>query len=242
MAALEAAALWAWPPRELAELHGWRLRAGGALTRRINSAATARFEQGIELAGAIAAVEAWYARRDLPACFQLTPGSEPAGLDPALAARGYRLVTPSEVWTAALDASQGAPGGGIELTPRATQAVRQALFDPRWPMAVRRERAALLARIRRPHRFALAWAGAEPAAAGLVVLDGPLAGLFAVRTQLPFRGRGLAQRITEALLAWAQGQGALWAYLQVEDDNAPARAIYRRRGFTAAYRYWYRES
>jgi ribosomal protein S18 acetylase RimI-like enzyme len=38
------------------------------------------------------------------------------------------------------------------------------------------------------------------------------------------------------------GQGARVGYLQVEADNAPARAIYRRLGFADAFAYHYRQA
>ena len=42
------------------------------------------------------------------------------------------------------------------------------------------------------------------------------------------------------LLAQAHAAGARVAYLQVDADNHPARAIYRRLGFADAYAYHYR--
>ncbi len=46
--------------------------------------------------------------------------------------------------------------------------------------------------------------------------------------------------VVGSLLAWGAGQGARAAYLQVMEENLPARALYVRHGFAAAYRYWYR--
>ena len=43
-----------------------------------------------------------------------------------------------------------------------------------------------------------------------------------------------------ALLAAARDHGASRAYLQVGEDNAPARRLYRRFGFETRYAYWYR--
>jgi ribosomal protein S18 acetylase RimI-like enzyme len=42
------------------------------------------------------------------------------------------------------------------------------------------------------------------------------------------------------MLAHAREHGARHAYLQVEGDNRPARAVYHRLGFADAYAYHYR--
>ena len=103
-----------------------------------------------------------------------------------------------------------------------------------------RARAALLARIRRPHCFGLVSLGGLPVAAGLCVVDGGLAGMFSVRTVVQERGRGLARMVVTGLGSWAARQGATTLYLQVEDDNGPAQALYRRFGPRRVYGYHYR--
>jgi RimJ/RimL family protein N-acetyltransferase len=54
------------------------------------------------------------------------------------------------------------------------------------------------------------------------------------------RRRGHAGTIVAALLRWGWEQGARRSYLQVEEGNAPAIALYRKFGFAPVYRYWYR--
>jgi N-acetylglutamate synthase len=46
--------------------------------------------------------------------------------------------------------------------------------------------------------------------------------------------------VLHALAMWAQSVEADRMYLQVEEDNAPARGLYEAAGFTPLYRYWYR--
>ena len=243
VAAVERAALWAWPPRETRHLRGWLLRAGGPLSpRRVNSAQTLVFDDPSRLDAAITEAEAWYAARGLPACFQLTDAAVPAGLDAALADRGYARESESLVMLGDPAAAAAGDDGTVEILHRPLQSVLAAMADPLWGDPQRRERAALLARIRRPHRYGLVTVGGEPAAGGLVVADGQLAGLFALRTQPPFRRQGLARRLVAACAAWARTQGAERLYLQVEADNAPAIALYAGLGFAAAYRYGYRKA
>ena len=85
--------MWAWPPKETARDEGWLLRAAGGHTRRANSVQPLVFASGADVERAIGRVEAWYARRGLPACFQLTDRAAPAGLDAALERRGYARLT-----------------------------------------------------------------------------------------------------------------------------------------------------
>ena len=54
------------------------------------------------------------------------------------------------------------------------------------------------------------------------------------------RRRGHARTIVAALLRWGWEQGARQSYLQVDEGNAPAIALYRNFGFAPVYRYWYR--
>jgi GNAT superfamily N-acetyltransferase len=239
--ALERASLRAWPPRESEALGGWRLRHGGARSRRLNSVQTSRFGARLAVEAAIDRVESWYAERGSPACFQLTDVARPEGLDAALAARGYSLETPSSVLTADAGAIDGTPAAEVELVAAAGPELLDAICDPEWSPPIRLERAALFARIRPPHRFGIARVDARPAAAGLCVADGELAGVFSMRTQPDFRRRGLGAALLLRLVGWARSHGARRVYLQVEDASAPALALYRRFGFARVYGYHYRE-
>ena len=69
--------------------------------------------------------------------------------------------------------------------------------------------------------------------------SGDLVGLFDVATAPAARRRGVARRVTAALLAWGAAEGARTAYLQVAEENAAARALYAGLGFRPAYRYVY---
>lgn len=47
------------------------------------------------------------------------------------------------------------------------------------------------------------------------------------------RGRGVADALIEDIAAWAAGLRSPAVWLSVREDNAPAIALYRRRGFVA---------
>lgn len=239
---IEQAALWAWPPKETAREDGWLLRAGGGATRRINSAQTLVFAAGSNVSRAIDRVERWYAARGLPACFQLTELASPADLDAVLATRGYaRLPDVAVLLIDAAHVPSPSSKVTVELETRPTPLVMNAVCHPLWSPDVRRARAELFARIRRTHVFAVAIEGGQPAAGGLCVVDGSMAGIFTLRTDVPFRRRGFATAVLRRLVAWARSYRAKTIYVQVEEDNAPAMALYRSYAGSRAYSYWYRE-
>jgi ribosomal protein S18 acetylase RimI-like enzyme len=231
----------AWPAAENVDLHGWCLRYGGARSRRLNSVQTLRFDEGADTDAAIVEASHWYAQRGQAACFRLTDVVEPADLDAMLAARGFALLTPTSIMVVAAAMVTATPSLGVALRAEVTPEVLEAMCDPQWPAAIRRERIALFARLAVPHQFALITVDGRPAAAGMCVHEGQWAGIFSMRTQPAFRRRGLARAVLLRLAAWARAAGAQRFYLQVEDDNAAALSLYRDVGFVRQYGYHYRE-
>jgi ribosomal protein S18 acetylase RimI-like enzyme len=77
------------------------------------------------------------------------------------------------------------------------------------------------------------------AIARLSIADG-WAGLTAVEVHPGHRRQGLGVVITAASCEVAEQRGIQRAFLQVEVDNAPAQALYKRLGFRYAHRYHYR--
>ncbi len=90
--AVENIAADAVPAAVVEMLGGWRLRFNHGVKRRPNSV-LANFDDGTEIEAKITQAEAFYAAYGLKARFQLSPASQPQGLDEILAARGYNRVT-----------------------------------------------------------------------------------------------------------------------------------------------------
>ena len=88
--------------------------------------------------------------------------------------------------------------------------------------------------------FASIRADGQTIAIGRVAAAADWAGLTAIEVAPGYRRRGLATVVTAALTTQAAAHGAAHVYLQVEDDNEPARMLYRRIGFTAHHDYHYR--
>ncbi|MEU0097387.1 GNAT family N-acetyltransferase [Streptomyces sp. NPDC006267] len=235
----------AWQPVESEALGDWRLRAAGGFTRRANSALPLG-DPGLPLGAALGRVRDWYGERGLPAYVQTATGAEGAQevLCAELERHGWRREVSAEVRIAAL-----APVGDREPEVRAVRLTREP--DAAW-----------LARYQRfstpgPHVLRVLGSGpsvwfatvpgdagapdadpaAAPAAIGRCVVDGRWAGFMAVEVAPEQRRRGLATTVMTALARRALDEGASAAWLQVEEDNEGARALYDDMGFSAHHRY-----
>ncbi|HXQ14634.1 MAG TPA: GNAT family N-acetyltransferase [Caulobacteraceae bacterium] len=227
-----------WPAAESAELGGWRLHASAGQSGRINTCwALEPPDRDIDLA--IAATEAWYAARGLPPKFKIVEADEGAlDLIARLRRRGYVSDTPTLTMAGPL---VGAIDPDATIAAKTCDGFARVFADPSFGHeADAAERLAALARIPPPRGFALIRRGGEPAAVGACAVDGQWAGVMGMRTAPAFRRQGLARRLFRTLTAFAATAGARHGYLQVDQDNASAIALYEAEGFEAGYlyRYW----
>ncbi len=88
-------------------------------------------------------------------------------------------------------------------------------------------------------RFAHVYDGSTLAAIGrgTVTGSGRWLGLCLIEVLPAARRQGLATRVIRALADWAAEVGATDAFLQVEQRNTPACALYRKLGFTTHHTY-----
>ncbi|GHD90482.1 GNAT family N-acetyltransferase [Streptomyces naganishii] len=238
----------AWRPVESERLGEWELRAASGFTRRANSVLPLG-DPGLPLDEALAAVRRWYGERGLPAYVQTATGAE--GTQETLCAelerRGWVREVTAELWTGALapvaDLAGGSGGPEGPGDPAEGAVVLSRTADEAW-----------LARYRRKGLSEVAlevlgsgpsvWfatvpgeGGDAPAAIGRCVVDGRWASFAAVEVDPARRRRGLATAVMAALARQALAEGASAAWLQVETDNAGARALYARMGFSAHHAY-----
>jgi N-acetylglutamate synthase len=228
-------------------LDGWLLRATVGIPFRRSNSVTPNGDVP-DLDAAIAAVEAFYRERELPVRFQISPAALPSGLDDELAARGYAIEAPVVIGvadTATVIARVGA---------RAGDAIVATGIDPDWVEEyanvhadddVWRDRTRayghMLGGLGLPTAAAVTGPKtAEPLGLGFAVGDGEWAGIFGMGTRPEARRRGAATAVLGGLARWAGDHGHPRLYLQVEEDNVAARALYARAGFTDAYGYHYR--
>jgi GNAT superfamily N-acetyltransferase len=257
IAALDRAAARTWRGTEEEPLGRWLLRAGGGFTGRANSALVAG-DPGLPLPEAVARVRHWYTARGLTPMASLSyrPG-QPDGnpVDRFLAGQGWSLRDEAAVIVmtrepaglapppAALPVILGPEPGDDWLAlyhfrgqPDLPPVARTILTSAPW------------------QAFASARDGDRTVAIGRVAGTGSngdhsngahsngahWAGLTAIEVDPDYRRRGLGAAVTTALITHAAQRGARRVFLQVEDDNQAALALYRRLGFTTHHAYHYR--
>ena len=219
------------PGLERSQVGEWILRNGLGETGRANSA-TAHGDPGLPMAEAIDAVERWFAARGRPSRFQVfdeTPAEVGAELD----RRGYDTGAITDVLVAPVDAVSLAPPTTwtVEIVASMPSFLRRELADAR---------AAEMLGADLPRWFAIASRGGEVRASGMALGDGPLVGIFAVRTDPDQQGQGAGSAVMAGLLDEGRRRGATTAWLQVEASNRRAADWYCRLGFERRTGYRYR--
>ncbi|WNM42800.1 GNAT family N-acetyltransferase [Micromonospora halotolerans] len=234
--ALELAADEAWPAPVRGRLGDWLLRGAEGWTGRANSALPVG-DPDRPLPAALDAVERWYAERGQPPMVNTPlPLAAPVGAE--LDARGWTARPPVLVQTAPLTALPAErpdlPPVGLSATPSAEWLAVAAGRKGGLPDAARHVLTAV-DRIRFAH---LPVDGRLLAVGrGTVTGGGRWLGLTLIEVLPEARRRGFAGAVIRALADWGRAEGATRAFLQVEQHNAPAVALYQRLGFTTHHTY-----
>jgi GNAT superfamily N-acetyltransferase len=234
---LEVAAVRAWPATVQRSVpDGWWLRATPGLDRgRSNNALTPCRELApAELAPAIERVLSFAGEQRIVPGIQVSPLALHGRLQRELDQRGWRTQPPTLVLTGPVAGERGR-----ELSPELEVLDRaSAQWLATWSTCepgrdVEAHAATVFAHLRGRARFARL----DSRAVGISVQSDGLVGMFCVAVDPGHRRAGLATALVRALLA--QSDAGL-AYLQVEESNAAARAMYERLGFAETYRYCHR--
>lgn len=245
---LEQAAAPGWRGVDEDRLGDWVLRAAGGFTGRANSALAAG-DPGLPLPEAAEKVRGWYAERRLPAMIAVpypTGHPEASPLDRLLAGSGWTIrADAATVMTAATTAVPPA-ASGPQPWPASAAVEIDAEPDAAW-LSRYHYRGQDLPPVALGVLTSAPWqafgsvrSGGETIAIGRVAAAGDWAGLTAIEVDPRHRRRGLGAAVTVALTAAAAARCIGRVYLQVADENAAARALYRRLGFTDHHGYHYR--
>jgi len=234
---LENISTTAWPASERVSLDGWIMRYSPTPTRRVNSVLANAYDGNRELGDRIADVEAFYADKGQSPRFQLTRGSLPEDLDGTLAQRGYEVETPVDI--------QVSPVKPIHAAVR--KKGRTRILDdmaPGW-LAVYadgfdRDVTAVIEQISGRAAFMTFEHKAQVLGVALGVLSAGWLGIFGMHTVKAHRSQGIGVAMLGGLAEWAAESDARGMYLQVEQSNPRAQALYERLGFRTVYTYHYR--
>lgn len=236
---LEAHAVQAWPATITERAcGGWVLRATPGLDRgRSNHALTPCRPLALEeIPGAIKSVEEFARRHGIRSGIQVSPISVHAELMSELDRRGWGSQWPVLVLAAGRDEALWSEPDSISTLEQADRAT------PEW-LAVwarcepGRDVESHAGTVFRALAGRATFARLGDAAVGIAVDHDDLVGLFCLAVDPARRRSGLGTAMVRALLASSH---AGTAYLQVEEANAPAVALYERLGFAEAYRYCHR--
>jgi N-acetylglutamate synthase len=243
--ALELAANDAWPAPTQARLGNWILRAAGNWTGRANSA-LAVGDPDRTLEAAIDAVTDWYAAHGQRALIN-APMPLAAPVNAALDQRGWTARPLTLVQTALvaplldrLPARPDLPPVELADTPGdewyAMVAEHKGTLPP---SAVR-----ILTGVPEVVFAHVHDADGDLIAIARGAITGPdrWLGISLLQTAPAARRQGLGQHVLRGLAQWATQHGSPHAYLQVEERNTPAVALYRRIGFATHHTYLTREA
>lgn len=236
--AIERATLAAVAPEEMLEIDGWLVGLDPGTIRRAASAVPMRHDLPGDPA-VLDAIEAAYAARGLSPAFRIADAPGLEGVRAELTRRGYGFEQPTLVKAAKVAdiraVTDRAPAEVFDQPDEAWAAVFLGEgFDPvdgaYRVKALSRSPGAAYGSVRDADRALAVGAGS---------FGHGWASFHGMRTDAARRGEGLAGRVLAGLAATAAARGIDRAFLQVMEDNAPARALYQRAGFVPEWRYFY---
>ncbi len=242
LARIEDAGLNASAPPQQRWLDGWLLRYSQGKAKRarcVNAVAAGQrpVEQKLEECAKV------FAAAGLPLIFRITPFTLPPTLDTHLAAQGLQRFDDTRVMVLGDFSAIESPTLPTECSIReiALEPFAQRVGALRGsPLSQRQAHAQRLANSPVPFTAFELREHDEVLACGQFAIEADLVGLYDVYTAPHARDRGLARRLCQHLLVAARNRGAAHAYLQVDSNNAAARAVYFRLGFSDGYSYHYR--
>lgn len=234
----ERAGLEAWPGIEVKWDGNWVRRAAGGYTKRANSAQCFDPNDDADVEDRIIGASSWLVVRGVKPVFRITPLSAPA-LNEALDDAGWDEIDHSHLYAMPLDAQEpDAEGKLLPLLDPAFLAAQQKLQGHDDALMTRMK--ALLSAMVVPATGIVVYRDGEPAASGLMAISNGIVITGNVITDPNRRRQGLAAAMMHTGLNWAHEKGAKIAALNVQADNAAAKALYAGLGYQHQYDYSYR--
>lgn len=238
IAAIERATLAAVAPERVETVGDWLIALSPGAIRRAKSAVPLRHDLAAD-PDTLDRIEALFTDAGLDPAFRLSDAPGLEGVRAELTRRGYRFEQPTLVsigTTAGMRALTAALPAEVASRPDESWGAvfLGEGFDPvdgaDRVRALSRGGDTVFASVRESGRAVAVGAGSF--AQGWASVHG-------MRTERSRRGEGLAGRVLAGLAQAAEARGLSKVFLQVEEENAPARALYRRAGFERVWRYFY---
>lgn len=236
--AFERAGLRAWPSLEEKWDGGWVRRAASGYTKRANSVQCFDPEDGEDADLRIISASSWMVIRGLKPVFRITPLSNP-DLNETLDDAGWQSIDASHLL--AMELGEHAPDAEAQclgvLDP-VFLAAQQHLSDLSDEVAAKMRQ--LLAAFAVPATGVVLFRDGQAVASGLMAVADGIVLTGNVVTDTTRRRQGLGAAMMHSGLAWARDNGATVAALNVQADNAAAKALYAGLGYAHQYDYSYR--
>lgn len=224
-------------PLRVEELPGWLVPLDPGEVNRANSAVP--LQHAVQTPDVLAPILEHYRAHGLAPQFRLADVPGLSALQRALAALSFEPRRPTYMQLAS--ASACVPAGEVSLAAAPDAAFYHVFHGGTAAQASPLERPRRSPRVASTLYATLRAEGA-PVAVGALTFARGLACVHSMRTHDAQRGRGHGRQVLGALVEAAHARGMSHVFLQVEEDNAAARALYTKLGFTTLwrYRYWRR--
>ena len=221
-----------WPPADRTPAGPWMLRNGAGGGKRV-SAATAEGEWGTD---DVAAAEAAMRLLGQDALFMIREGDD--ALDATLAARGYEIIDPVNLWLCPIDLLTDV------AVPRVTAF---AIWEP---LAIMRDiweaggigpaRLAVMDRAEVPKTGIFGRISDKPAGTGYCAISQGIAMVHALEIAKAHRRKGMGVWLMRQAAHWAKANGADWMSVICTQVNGGANGLYASLGMQVVGQYHYR--
>ncbi|MES2947239.1 MAG: GNAT family N-acetyltransferase [Pseudomonadota bacterium] len=234
---LERATLDAVAPTAVGAIDGWLLPFDDSTIGRAKSAVPLRHSR-ID-ATQLAHIETLYAARGLQTAFRVADVPTLSEVHAELRRMGYQAQRPTWVQVGTVrqmrQICDGEPADVSDTpSPQWSSVYLAEGFDP----VDGAHRVQALSRS--PHVvYASVQESGQSIAAGTAAFSQGWASIHGMRTLPHWRGKGLAARVLAGLADAATERSLERVFLQVEEQNTSALALYRRAGFSPVWRYHY---
>lgn len=239
---IEELSMNAFPALSTMLVNGWVVRFGKGYSRRANSV-NIIYPCSVEVRDNISLCEEMYKAQNLNTVFKLTERKQDFDMDVLLEGLGYGYEAKTNIMLKNIKNAE------IDEETN-TQVVIYREFREDWLKAYMTMNNAnpehfttiekIIRSIQPQTYYACIIEDGVISAVGLGVGEQKYVGMFDICVDKEKRRRGLGEKIMKKLIYEAAKDGYEYSYLQVVDDNEPAKKLYEKLGYKKQYSYWYR--